>query len=132
MSAEENKAMFRRLMEETAKGNFEIVDEMFSRTFRPHFPNVPDWPGGLEGARRMITPNAEFPDIDVTIEDILAEGEKVAIRWTTRGTYIGQAKPGFPTPGKPFTYSSINIYRFVDGKIEDDWGVEAFWKPWPV
>ena len=76
---------------------------------------------------------AAFPDLQGTVEDIFAEGDKVAVRWTFRGTYQGEAKPGFPKPGERCILASMSMYRFVDGKIEEDWGVDAFWPtgtPW--
>ena len=51
--------------------------------------------------------------------------DKVVVRWTTHGTYIGSVKMGFPNPGERFAMGSIAIYRFVDGKIEEDCGVQA-------
>jgi predicted ester cyclase len=69
-----------------------------------------------------------LPDVHATIEDIFAEGNKVAVRWTFRGTYQGEARPGAPTPGEPCMAVAIAMYRFVEGKIADDWGVTAFWQ----
>jgi predicted ester cyclase len=60
-----------------------------------------------------------------TVEDLFAAGDKVAVRWTFRGTYRGEARPGFPQPGERCTWGSISIYRFADGKIAEDWGVDA-------
>ena len=74
----------------------------------------------------MVTSSA-LSDVRATIEDIFGEGDRVAVRWTFRGTYRGEAKPGLPTPGERCTVVAISTYRFVDGKIEDDWGIEAFW-----
>ena len=134
MSAEENKASLLRAVDELNKGNLGFIDEVFSPNFTLYTPTSPDWPRGLEGARKMLTQlRARIPDVHATVEDIFAEGDKVAIRWTFRGTYQGDAKPGFPKPGERFILGAISIYRFANGKIEDDWGVEAFWPtgtPW--
>lgn len=54
MSAEHNKAIFMRFMDEVGKGNLEVVDEVFSPDFVAHFPQYPDWPRGLKGARKML------------------------------------------------------------------------------
>ena len=63
-----------------------------------------------------------------TIEALAAEGEKVAVRWTFRGTHTGHSlSRGAPT-GEPLTVVAIAIYRFADGKIEEDWGVDAQWQ----
>jgi predicted ester cyclase len=93
-------------------------------TFAFYSPSKPGWPRGLEGARKIITTAADsIADLQSTIEDIFAEGDKVAVRWTFRGTYQGPALPGYPKPGEPFTQGGISIYRFAGGKIEEDWGV---------
>lgn len=129
MSAEENKAIFLRFLDELRKGNLGIIDEVCSPNFAFYSPVYPDWPRGLEGARKLIALSRSlFSDVQSTVEDIFAEGDKVAVRWTFRGTYQGEAKPGFPKPGERFTNVAISIYRFVNGKIEEDWGVEALWQ----
>lgn len=134
MSTEEHKALIVRVINELKKGNLGIVDEVFSPHFAFHWPNDPDFPRGLEGARKMVTLSAAtVPDMQATIEDIIGEGDKVAVRWTFRGTYQGEAKPGYPRPGERFSVVAISMYRFANGKIEDDWGVEQFWPrepPW--
>ena len=128
MSAEENKAIIVRVIDELKKGNLGIIDEVFSPNFAFHSHINPNGPlRGLEGARKMVT-SSVFSDLQVTIEDIFAAGDKVAVRWTFRGTYQGEAKPGFPKPGERCTLVAISMYRFANGKIKDDWGVEAFWQ----
>lgn len=128
MSAEENKAIFLRFIHELRKGNLSVVDEVCSPTFAFYSPNHPDWPRGLEAARQLATlGSSSSSDIQTAIEDIIAEGDRVAVRWSFRGTYQGEMKPGYPKPGDRFTIGSMSMYRFVEGKIEEDWGVEAFW-----
>ena len=106
-----------------------FIDEVFS----PHFvlPTVltPGWPRSLEGARKLFTTMlAAAPDVQGTIEDMVAEGEKVAVRWTFRGTHTGESPlTGAPT-GAPFTLVAMSLYRFANGKIEEDWGVDAHWQ----
>jgi hypothetical protein len=125
MSAQENKEVLLRLVEEFNRGNLAIVDEVFS-------PNVPiispssDWtfPKGLEGARIMINAMRDA-GVEMKIEDIMAEDDKVAVRWTLSGIYRGDPKPGYPEPGQKMTYGSIAFYRVVNGKIEVDWGVDV-------
>ena len=129
MSAEENKATLLRAIDELNKGNLDFIDDVFSPNFALYSPTSPNWPRGLEGARKMITQlRMILPDVHATVEDIFAEGDKVAVRWTFRGTYQGEAKLGFPNPGERCVVVTISTYRFVDGKIEDDWGVTAFWQ----
>jgi predicted ester cyclase len=128
VSAEENKAIFLRFIDELRKGNLSIIDEICSARFAFYSPNWPDWPRGLDAARRLATLGRSiYRDVQTTIEDIIAEGDRVAVRWTVRGTYQGEAQTGYPEPGERVTMGSMAMYRFVDGKIEEDWGVEAFW-----
>ena len=133
MSVEQNKATIRRVIDVLMKGNRAIVEEAFSPNFAFHSHTHIDPPlRGLQGAREM-TSGSDLDDTEVTIEDIFGEGDRVAVRWTFRGIYRGATKPGYPQPGERCTIVAISTYRFVDGKIEDDWGVEAFWNgdaPW--
>lgn len=129
MSAEENKATLLRVVNELNNGNSDFIDDVFSPNFAFYSPTSPNWPRGLEGARKMITQlRSILPDVHAAVEDIFAEGDKVAVRWTFRGTYQGEAKPGAPNPGEHCIAVTISTYRFVDGKIADDWGVTAFWQ----
>jgi hypothetical protein len=126
MTVEENKATFLRFIDELRKGNLDAVDEFCSSNFAFYSPNYPDWPRGLEGARQLAERGISG-GLQVTIEDIIAEGDIVAVRWTSRGIYRGEAKPGYPEPGASFTIGSMSMYRFVNGKVEEDWGLDVFW-----
>jgi hypothetical protein len=126
MSAEANKTIFLRFIKELAKGNLAIVDEVCAPNFAFHSPNFPGWPRGLEGARELAAAGPSmFSDSQTTIDDIFAADDRVVLRMTIRGTYIGEAKPAFPKPGERFAMGAIAIYRFVDGKIVDDWGIQV-------
>jgi predicted ester cyclase len=126
MSAEENKAIFLRFVKELGKGNFTIVEEVCSPDFVFHSPNFPDWPRGLEGARQLaVAGRSLFTDTQTKIDDIFAVDDKVVLRMTMRGTYIGEPKHGFPNPGERFAMGGVAIYRFENGKIVDDWGIQV-------
>ena len=126
MSAEENKATLLRLVEVFNNGNLAIIEEVFSSTTTFHSPYHPQWPRGQEGARQILRETLRvMPDVHATIEDIFAYGDKVTVRWTFRGTYQGELKPGLPALGERITTVSIAMYRFVNGKIEEDWFVDA-------
>jgi len=125
MSPEENKKIFLRFIAELGKGNLDVVDEVCSPDFAFHSPNFPGWPGGLEGARTLAgAGRSMFSDAHTKIDDVFAADDKVVLRMTIRGTYIGEAKHGFPEPGERFAMGAVAIYRFVDGKIVDDWGIQ--------
>jgi predicted ester cyclase len=129
MSPEDHKATIRRMAEAFNKRNLTFIDHGFSPHFVLHTVLTPGWPQGLAGARQMFTTMlTAAPDMRLTIEDLFAEDDKVAVRWTFRGTHTGQSLiRGVPT-GEPFTVVAIAIYRFANGKIEEDWGVDAQWQ----
>jgi predicted ester cyclase len=134
MSTAENKAVLRHLADEFNKRNLAVVEEVFSSTFVLHDANQPHWPRGLEGARRMFTVMlTAVPDLQITMEDCIAEGDKVVVRWTFRSTNTSLSVTGGAPPGEPMTALAIGIYRLVEGKIVEDWGMVArcvTWTPW--
>lgn len=125
MSPEKNIAILKRFMKELGKGNLAIIDEVCSPDFVFHSPNFPNWPLGLEGARTLVVVgDSMVTDSETKLDDIFAADDKVVIRMTIRGTYIGEPLPGFPKKGEKFSMGGVAIYRFVDGKIVDDWGIQ--------
>jgi len=118
---EKNKAVLPRAEELWNTGDLAIADEIFATDFVNHDPSAPDV-RDLETYKGFIAvTRAGFPDFHVTIEDIIAEGDKVASRWTARGTHQGELI-GIPPTGKQATWTGMTIYRFAGGKI-----VEAWW-----
>lgn len=121
MSVEEvNKAAQRRVWEEIwNKGNYEIIPELIAPDFVEHTPLVDV--KGPEGFKQAITGmRPAFPDMHATIEDIFAEGDKVATRFTVTGTFKGEYMGIAPT-GKKFTSRGILITWWVDGKEVEAW-----------
>jgi len=126
MSAEENKTILLRFYDELRKGNLDAVDQYCAPNFAFHSPNFPNWPRGLDGARRLAGAwPTMFSEGSSTIDDIIAAGDKVVVRITMCGTYIGEPRSGFPKPGEKFSMGGVAIYRMVDGKIVDDWGIQV-------
>jgi steroid delta-isomerase-like uncharacterized protein len=121
MSTEENKARSRRFFEEVwGKGNLDVIDELTDPSFVDHNA-PPGLPPGLEGFKQFVVMYREaFPDIKVTVDDVIAEGDKVVIRWTAQGTNTGPLV-GMPTTGKSATITGITIERKVDGKTVEGW-----------
>jgi steroid delta-isomerase-like uncharacterized protein len=121
MSTEENKAIVRRFFEEgPSKGNLSIANELLSPDFAIHVP-LPASPG-VEGINEIITTcRAAFEHLNVTIEDMIAEGDNVAARFTAHGIHKGNFM-GLPATGKPITMTGIEIFRIKDGKIAELWG----------
>jgi steroid delta-isomerase-like uncharacterized protein len=122
MSLEENKAIVRRFSEEVlSKGNLTVVDELFSKDVIDHNPATPDQTSGIEGVRQTLAMLREaLPDMKCKIEDMIAEGDKVAMRSTTSGTHKGPLM-GIPATGKQMTTTTFVIFRIKDGKITERW-----------
>jgi steroid delta-isomerase-like uncharacterized protein len=121
MSAENNKATAQRWYEEVFNGgNLSVIDELFSPNFRDYDPVNPA--PGLEGVRQVVGMyRGAFPDLHITIEDWVAEGDKVVARFTARGTNKGPLM-GMPSTGKQATVAGIDILGFENGKIVAHWG----------
>ncbi|MCK6623763.1 MAG: ester cyclase [Anaerolineae bacterium] len=123
MSTETNKAIARRFFEEIwNKGNLAVADELLALNVVLHIPGQPD--GDIVGLAaykvRVITYlRTAFPDLQSTIEEMVAEGDKVVVRWTWRATHRGEFWGVAPT-GQQITYEGISILRLADGKIVDD------------
>jgi predicted ester cyclase len=83
VSVEDNKALIRRIPEEVYnEGNLAVSDEVIAADYVEHFPLPPGWPSGLEGLKQFISVlRAAFPDFRYTVEDEIAEGEKLVERW---------------------------------------------------
>lgn len=122
MSTEQNKATFRRYVEEAGnKGNLELADEIFDR-YLAHQSDGSVLERGPEDVKRFMGEFREaFPDFHSTIEDQIAEGDKVVTRWTMSGTHQDEFRGIAPT-GKQITVTGIGIFRFSDeGKVIESW-----------
>ena len=120
-STEANKASVRRFYYEVFnKKNRAAIEEFIDPTQVDHAA-PPGTPGGLAGAKHTLTMYlTAFPDLHFTVEDIIAEGDKVVARLTVRGTQHG-AFMGIPATGKQTTSTGIDINRIVDGKSVEHW-----------
>jgi steroid delta-isomerase-like uncharacterized protein len=124
MSAEENKAIMRRYFEGAwEQGNLELLDELLAADYVNHNPATPETPTGPEGVKGVVSMfRSGMPDLAVIIEDMLAEGEKVATRYTLEGTHGGELF-GVPPTGKRLSIKSMTIERVSEGKIREHWRV---------
>jgi steroid delta-isomerase-like uncharacterized protein len=117
MSSDQNKAIVRRAFEEPWKGNLDVIDELIASDYVGHDPAEPEPRRGPEGLREFVTAyRSAFPDVRVTVEQQLAEGDLVATRWTARGTHEGELMGIQPT-GKQVTVSGMSISRLSNDKI---------------
>jgi len=119
---EKNKQLIYRLMEEVDKGNVDVVDEFYAPAYIDHNPSaIREMLPGLEGIKHVFKLlYAAFPDTAHKIEDIIAEGDKVAVRISATATHTGEIFGVQPT-GKKVELSSIVIFRIVDGRIIERW-----------
>ena len=119
MSTEENKVLSRRIFDEAAsQGNFTVIDEAIAPTFVYRTSALPDFHGPA-GFKEFYTEHRRaFPDIHYTVEEVVAEGEKVVVRWTATGTHQGDMM-GIPPTGKAVKAPGITIFSFANGHIVD-------------
>jgi predicted ester cyclase len=117
----DNKAIVRRFVEEVQnQGNLVVVDELVAPSFVNHTPpsGVPPDQEGIKFLTQMF--RAAFPNGAMTIEDMLAEGDRVVTRKTFRGTHTGDLM-GIPSTGKQVTIELIDIVRLAHGKVIESW-----------
>jgi steroid delta-isomerase-like uncharacterized protein len=121
--SEENKAIARRFYSEVAsQGNLSLANELVAEDFVDHNPPGPDIAPGREGLKQVFTAfRSAFPDMKGTLDDQVAEGDKVVSRLTFSGTHQGDYL-GMPATGKSFSIEAVEIFRFEDGMIAERWG----------
>jgi len=119
----ENKAIVLRSESELwSKGNLAAADEMYSPDFICHFVVGPDWKG-IEGIKREVASHrSSFPDWQEKVDDIIAEGDKVVIRFTSTGTQSGEFQ-GIAPSGRRVRIQEMAIFRLSNGKIVEQWGM---------
>ena len=125
MSTEDNKALVRYWIEEVInKGNLAVVDALCPPGYVGHNPHHPlkDQPAGPEEVKEHVVRmlRTAFPDLQQSIEDMIAEGDKVVVRSTFRGTHQGPFAGIAPT-GKRLSMTAIEIFRVQDGKLPEHW-----------
>ena len=120
MSAEANRTLIKHVYTEGFnQGILSVVDELFASHFLDR--STPNQEPGTEGVKAYIRAvRAGFPDIAVTIEDLIATEERVVVRTTWRGTHLGAYENLTPT-GKQVTRTMIQIFRVEDGKLCEEW-----------
>ena len=125
MSTEANKAISRRFLEEIfGQGKLAVADEIIAPNHVNSGPGaLPGLPPGPEGSKQivMVYRNA-FPDVQFTIDEQIAEGDKVMTRWTAHGTHKGELA-GIPPTGKSSTVTGMGVDRIMNGKIVESWGI---------
>jgi steroid delta-isomerase-like uncharacterized protein len=124
MSTEENKALVRREIGELFNhtGDLDVAEEVYAPDFVGHDSTLPGDLHGVEAAREFAASfRSAFPDLTCTIEDQLAEGEKVATRWRASGTHEGETEELGPPTGNRMEITGISIEQISKGKVVESW-----------
>jgi predicted ester cyclase len=119
--SETNKAAVRRFYDEIFNGkNLDVIDEMCDVNFVDHSPLPNQAPGrqGVKDVLRLYT--RAFPDMRVTVEELIGERDLVAARFTGQGTHLGELF-GTPPTGRKIVFNGIDVIRFRDGKAVEVW-----------
>ncbi len=126
MSLDQNKAIARRHFEELwGQGDLSVADEIYDPSCVGHCANAPEQTGYPESEKQhVLRDRAVSRDGEVTVEDQLAEGDKVLTRWVFRGTHT-EPLPGIPPTGNRITLHGMHVHRIVDGKIVEVWAIDT-------
>jgi steroid delta-isomerase-like uncharacterized protein len=120
--SEENKGIVRQQEEELfTQGNLDAGDEVYAPDYVGHDPSISEDVRGLQAAKRAAAEYRQaFPDLRVSVEDLIAEGDRVAARLRFRGTHLGELDGIAPT-GRRVDCTGIVLSRIEGGKIAEDW-----------
>jgi predicted ester cyclase len=120
-ATEANVATFRRAIDEGwNKGNLEAIDELFAPGFVEHQAGIAPGRDGVKGSIRIL--RTAFPDLHLTFEDVIADGDMVWARLSAAATHEGPFM-GAPGTGRRISLTVIDIVRVVDGRLVEHWGV---------
>jgi steroid delta-isomerase-like uncharacterized protein len=118
---EENKEVYRRIIDAVSRGDVDALDALVAANLVDHNP-VPDQAPGREGFKQWVAAaRTAFPDMQGTVEDVVAEGDRVAARMTWRGTHRGEFL-GVEGTGRSVTFEAFHLVRFSDGLAAEWWG----------
>ena len=118
--SEENKTLVIRLYQELDRKNFGAFSDLCTSTFASHFPGRP---GAQTREDREQTSRALYeaiPDLRHTVDEVIGEGDVVAMRFTAQGTHKGSFH-GAPPTGKPIAFTGMRFYRIVGGQLAEEW-----------
>ena len=120
MTLDQNKAIATRFVQEVfVEADEQAADELTAADFVPHsWPGVEHGVDALKQAQRRVS--AGLDDVRMTIEDVIAEGDKVVVRLISHGRHAGEFM-GMPPSDKAYDISEIHIFRIADGKVAEHW-----------
>lgn len=117
----ENAAVARRLFDEALNaGDLDVIDEIVAADASFHWATFPTAQGAAEDKRLLGAVLAGFPDVRFTMDQVIAGGDLVVVRWTATGTHLGEFQGIAPT-GREITWTGIDIYRIACGRIVEGW-----------
>ena len=117
-----NKEIIRRLWYEELwdKWNLSAADELCSADYQLHLPGVPV-PMDRSGTKQVVAMfSASFPDLTHTVDEMIGEGDTLAVRWSVNGTHRGEFQ-GIPASGTSVKVSGITVHHLRDGKLRETW-----------
>ena len=119
--SEENKACVRRLTEEVwNRGNFTVVNQLVALDYAGHSPTAGETRGRHGYIAFYQALRSSFPDIEFTVEDLIAEGDRVVSRWRAHGTNLGEYR-GLPPTGRSGSVAGVSIFRVTKGSVVECW-----------
>ena len=121
MDTARNKDVARQLYALINEERVEQVADLISSDYQEHDP-LPGQGSGREGAVDRFTMITTALAPHFTVDDLVAEGDRVVVRWTNAGTHVGEFA-GIPPTGRPFKFAGIDIYRVDDGQLCEHWHV---------
>ncbi|PIV21003.1 MAG: hypothetical protein COZ69_11810 [Deltaproteobacteria bacterium CG_4_8_14_3_um_filter_45_9] len=126
MELEKNKAIARRYNQIWSKGDLSIIDELASPEITVYFPAMPKVIKGIAALKEYFRRYPSlFGDGDIKVEEEIAEGDKVVLRWSFSFTHLGAL--GIPATGKRLKWTGISIYHIVGDKVADERGEEDYY-----
>ena len=122
MPGDDLKAILRRFVDEVWNGgNLDAIEQFIAPSYVRHDPGLPMELRGPEGVRQVVTMyRTAFPDLHLELENVLVEGDRLALRLTGSGTQRGPL-PGIPPTGRKGSVWAMEIHRFENGKIVEQW-----------
>ncbi|WP_430298181.1 ester cyclase [Sinomonas sp. B1-1] len=122
MSAEMSRGLVDRFYGDVLNGRrLEVIDEIAAEDYTEHDP-LPGQSEGRAGLRDRVSMLIAALEPRFSVEDVIAEGDRIAVRWRNRGTQV-EPFAGLPASGKPFDIAGIDIYRVVGGRLAEHWHV---------
>ena len=121
MNTEQNKSTYRSFIQQVFnEGRLDALDEFLAPSYVIR-DAPPGTPLGAEGVKQVVSMfRGAFPDLEITLDDLIAEGDKVAARSTLRGTHRGTLF-GIAATGKPVSMTSLTLVCIVDGRLVESW-----------